>query len=114
MSLPTSMTTRLEYQHKSLVELIEGLSDEQIRQQVLQGKWSIFENMVHLGVYQHVFIGRVKQMLSETNPIFTRYNADIDPAFSDACAKSTRETMQDLIAYFIYVNNNYLLYINHL
>ena len=97
MPLPSSITTRLEYQHKSLIDIIEGLSDEQIRRQVILGKWSIFENIVHLATYQHAFIQRVRQMLHEENPQFQRYTAESDPLFHDNCSRSTREIMQDLI-----------------
>ncbi len=97
MPLPSSITTRLEYQHKSLIDLIEGLSDEQIRQPVTPGKWSIFENIVHLATYQHVFFQRLRQILNEENPQFERYTAESDPLFHDNCSKSTREIMQDLI-----------------
>ncbi|MER3498324.1 MAG: hypothetical protein C4308_06645 [Chitinophagaceae bacterium] len=97
MLLPTSITTRLEYQHKSLLEIIEGLSDEQIRRPVITGKWSIFENIVHLAVYQHLFINRIRKILSENNPAFEQYTPDIDPEFADNCTKTTREIMQDLI-----------------
>ena len=95
--LPTSITTRLEYQHKSLIDIIEGLSDEQIRWQIIPGKWSVFENIVHLSTYQHVFIQRVGQILNEENPQFSRYTADSDPLFHDNCSKTTREIMNDLI-----------------
>ena len=98
MPLPTSITTRLEYQHKSLIDLIEGLSDEQIRTQVIPGKWSIFENIVHLTIYEHVFIYRLQRILNEENPQLERYSAEADPYFYDNCAKSTREIMQDLIS----------------
>lgn len=98
MPLPTSITTRLEYQHKSLIDIIEGLSDEQIRRQVITGKWSIFENIVHLATYQHAFIHRLRQILSEENPQLSRYTAETDPRFHDNCSRSTREIMQDLIA----------------
>ena len=97
MALPTSITTRLEYQHKSLLDIIEGLSDEQIRWQIIPGKWSIFENIVHLATYQHVFIKRLDQILNEENPQFPRYTAEADPLFHDNCSKTTREIMQDLI-----------------
>lgn len=97
MALPTSVTTRLEYQHKTVIELIEGLSDEQIRKQIVPGKWSIFENIVHLATYQHSFIGRVRKMLTEESPQLPRYTADGDPMFLENCGKSTREIMQDLI-----------------
>ena len=62
MQIPSSVSTRLQYQHKSLLDLMDGLSDEQIRRQVNTGKWSIFENIVHLQTYQHTFISRVKKM----------------------------------------------------
>ena len=95
--LPTSITTRLEYQHKSLIDIIEGLSDEQIRWQIIPGKWSVFENIVHLSTYQHVFMQRVGQILNEENPQFSRYTAESDPLFHDNCSKTTREIMNDLI-----------------
>jgi uncharacterized damage-inducible protein DinB len=97
MALPTSVTTRLEYQHKSLLDIIEGLSDEQIRWQIIPGKWSIFENIVHLTTYQHAFIKRLDQILGEEKPFFPRYVAEADPLFYDNCSKVTREIVQDLI-----------------
>ncbi len=63
MHLPSHISTRLQYQHKNLVEIIDGLSEEQVRQQVVPGKWSIFQQIVHLQTYQHTFIGRVKEIL---------------------------------------------------
>src|SRR5689334_2987751 len=97
MQMPSSVSTRLQYQHKSLLDIIEGLSDEQIRMQVDPGKWSIFENIVHLQTYQHAFIKRTRRILDENNPSFERYTAESDPLFLDNCSKSTREIMQDLI-----------------
>ena len=96
--LPSSVSTRLQYQHKSLLDLIDDLSDEQIRKHINPGKWSIFENIVHLQTYQHTFIARVKRVLDEDNPAFERYMAEADPLFHDNCTKSTREVMQDLLA----------------
>ena len=97
MVISSTISTRLEYQHKSLMDLIDGLSDEQIRKPVNEGKWSIFENIVHLAVYQHAFIARVKQMLAENNPSFHRYTADEDPLFKDYLVKTTHEVMKDLL-----------------
>jgi uncharacterized damage-inducible protein DinB len=91
------LSTRLQYQHKSLVEIIDGLSDELIRRQVIPGKWSIFENIVHLQTYQHIFCDRVKKMLDENNPSFPRYIADADPVFLENCGKTTRVIMGDMI-----------------
>jgi DinB family. len=97
MQIASSISTRLQYQHKSLIELIDGLDDEQIRRPLLPGKWSIFENIVHLATYQHTFISRVRQILGGSNPQFDRYTAEADPLFHDNCGKSSREVIQDLI-----------------
>jgi hypothetical protein len=97
MQLPSSISTRLQYQHKSLLDIIDGLADEHIRKAVYPGKWSIFENIVHLAIYQHVLINRIKLMLETENPVFERYTAEADPYFHENCGKSTREIMQDLL-----------------
>lgn len=97
MQLPSSVTTRLQYQHKSLLDIIDVLNDEQIRRPLIPGKWSIFENIVHLQTYQHNFIDRVKRMLEEQNPVFARYTAEADPLFLDNCTRSSREIIQDLL-----------------
>jgi DinB superfamily len=75
MQMQSYLSTRLQYQHKSLLDIIDGLSDEMIRQHTTPGKWSIFENIVHLQTYQH----------------------DQDPMFLENCGKTTREIMGDMI-----------------
>lgn len=97
MHIASSISTRLQYQHKSLLDLIDGLTDEEIRRPVITGKWSIFENIVHLATYQHTFIDRVKKILLHDNPTFSRYTAESDPLFLDNCERSSREVMQDLL-----------------
>jgi len=97
MQMPSSISTRLQYQHKSLLDILDGLSDEQIRRQLNPGKWSIFENIVHLQTYQHAFRSRVRKILDEENPVFDRYTAEADPLFHDNCTKSSREVMGDLL-----------------
>ena len=98
MQLPSSISTRLQYQHKSLLDLISELTDEQIRRPIIAGKWSIFEQIVHLATYQHVFIERIREMLKGSEPTFDRYSAEGDPLFHDNCEKSSREIMQDLLS----------------
>lgn len=97
MHLQSTISTRLEYQHKSLLDLIEGLNDEQVRRQIITGKWSIFENIVHLATYQHTFINRIEEIVKNDNPSFERYTAESDPLFLDNCTKSTHEIIHDLI-----------------
>ena len=98
MQISSSISTRLQYQHKSLLEIIDDFSDEQIRRAVIPGKWSIFENIVHLVTYQHVFLGRLKLILVGHTPSFDRYTAETDPLFHDNCAKTTREIMSDYVS----------------
>lgn len=95
--MQSHLSTRLQYQHKALVDIIDGLSDELIRRQVIPGKWSVFENIVHLQTYQHVFCDRLKKMQEENNPVFPRYSADADPVFLENCGKTIREIMGDMI-----------------
>jgi uncharacterized damage-inducible protein DinB len=97
MQLPSYISTRIQYQHKSLVDIIDGLSEELIRRNVTAAKWSIFENIVHLATYQHILIARLKLILESDNPVFERYTAEADPHFHDNCSKTTREIMQDLL-----------------
>ena len=68
-----------------------------IRLQLNPGKWSIFENIVHLQTYQHAFISRIRKILDEENPVFDRYTAEADPLFHDNCTRSSREVMADLL-----------------
>jgi uncharacterized damage-inducible protein DinB len=97
MQMPSSVSTRVHYQHKTIVDIIDGLTDEQIRRNIWPGKWSIFETIVHLQTYQHTFVRRAKQILEGNNPEFPRYNAEADPVFLDNCTKSIREVMQDML-----------------
>lgn len=78
-------------------DLVEGLNDEQIRRPINAGKWSIFEDIVHLATYQHTFINRIEKIMNEENPSISRYTAETDPLFYDNCTRPTREIIVDLI-----------------
>ena len=97
MQMRSYLSTRMQYQHKALLEMLDGLSDELIRQRTIPGKWSIFETIVHLQTYQHVFCERMKKILEEDTPSFPRYIADTDPVFLENCGKTIREIMKDMI-----------------
>ena len=96
MQLPISIKMRLQHQHESLLDLIDGLTDEQLRRPIIAGKWSVFENIVHLQTYQHTFITRVNKVLEERNPVFARYTAEADPMFLDNCGLPTKRITEDL------------------
>lgn len=95
--LPSSISTRLHYQHKSLIELIDGLSDFQVRQHSNTGKWNIFENIVHITLFQNVIADRLRQILTTTQPELTRYIVEADPAFHEKCKQTTPEIIKELL-----------------
>ena len=96
MPLSSSISTRLLHQHESLKDLIAGLPDELIRRQVNPGKWSVFENIVHLQTYQHTIMSRIRLILNDEKPEFTPYTAEADPLFHDNCRLQTDEVIRDL------------------
>jgi uncharacterized damage-inducible protein DinB len=97
MQLSSSVTTRMHYQHKTILEIIDGLSDEQIRRNIWPGKWSIFEIIVHLQSYQHTFVARVNEILKGETPQFSSYTAEADPLFLDNCTKNTSDVIHDML-----------------
>jgi hypothetical protein len=96
MPLSESILTRLQYQHKTIDELIYGLSEEELKIHVKPDKWSAFENIVHLAAYQPTFIQRVNLMLNENEPLFERYVADNDPVFNEYQKKSLAELLETI------------------
>lgn len=78
-----SILVRLANQPDALTHLLSGLTEEQIRRQPQPGKWSIFENIAHLGRYQEVFSDRIQFINTQETPAFSRYVADYDPGFAE-------------------------------
>ncbi|MDF2381164.1 DinB family protein [Nostoc ellipsosporum NOK] len=97
MQMPSSISTRLQYQHKSLLDIIDGLSDDQVHREVVPGKWSIFQHIAHLSCYQHVMIDRIRKILDGDAPVLGAYVAEEDPCFEDICKKSTVDVMRELL-----------------
>jgi len=83
MPLSPSILTRLQHQHEALPELIEGFTEQQLRQRINPDKWSAFENIAHLAAYQPMFLTRLERIAAEDAPTFERYVAEKDPLFPD-------------------------------
>jgi hypothetical protein len=96
MPLSESILARLQYQHKTIDELIDGLSAEQLKTRANPDKWSAFENIVHLAAYQPIFIKRMHLMLDQSKPSFQRYVADNDPVFLEYQKKSLAELLKTI------------------
>lgn len=96
MPLSASITTRLRHQHETIAELIKGLTEENLKQPVTAGKWSAFENIVHLVAYQPTFLQRIQIIEQKGTPLFERYVADNDPAFHDSLKLPMKELLENM------------------
>lgn len=74
---------RLQYQPEALKHLLSGLNEEMVKQRPIADKWSVAENIAHLGRYHEIFLVRMQKIINENDPLFERYIADNDPGFSE-------------------------------
>ncbi|HVM87334.1 MAG TPA: DinB family protein [Puia sp.] len=98
MLLSDSILSRLEYQHQTICELIKGFSEKQLKHDINTGKWSIFENIIHLCAYQPIFIKRIDLMLQTESPSFERYIAENDSGFYECLKLSIDEAISKINA----------------
>jgi uncharacterized damage-inducible protein DinB len=78
--LNLSRLQRCETQLRDFLgEALAGIPVEKILERVIPGKWSAHENLAHLGRYHEIFQERIERILTEPNPVFTRYRAEDDP-----------------------------------
>ena len=91
--LSQSIIVRLRHQHETLMELLEGFSEDALRSRVIPGKWSIFEQAAHLAAYQPTFYARLQQIEAGNGPSFERYVADNDPHFHECCHHSRQRCL---------------------
>ncbi len=94
--IPNSTRIRLQHQHEIISWMIYDLTDAQLIEHPNPGKWSIFEILVHLSAYQHIFLDRIEKIISGKNPEFERYNAEEDPVFILRLNWSQAEILKDL------------------
>lgn len=93
----------LHNQYLILDEIIKTINRDVLLKNPANGKWSVFENIVHLGRYNEMFYGRMQEVQHKNNPAIEPYVADKDPGFIEwrgksfdlACADfySARETL---------------------
>jgi hypothetical protein len=89
MELSASSSSRLAYQHLTISELVSGVTESKLHSNPAPVKWSIHDNIAHLARYNVVFQDRIKMMLQENVPIFSRYVAEADDEFPSWQKKST-------------------------
>jgi hypothetical protein len=96
MCLSASILARLEFQHRTIEELINGHNKEQLRRRNFPGKWSAVENIVHLLTYQLAFEQRIEKILQGNTPLLERYVAENDPLFAAHLKTSLPQLLQDI------------------
>lgn len=102
-------------QYKMLDDIIENINEDILVTKPENGKWSIFENIAHLGRYNEVFLGRIREIQHKNNPSFNSYVADNEAGFIDWCSRpldlvfadfySSRET---IINFFKFLSDEQL------
>jgi uncharacterized damage-inducible protein DinB len=99
MPLAASTLVRLQTQHQTLDTLLPGLSLAQMEQRTNPEKWSIHENIAHLGRYQEIFFERIQLIRQGDTPSFARYTAETDvefPAWQNSALPDILEQIQIL------------------
>jgi uncharacterized damage-inducible protein DinB len=98
MDKKDQITHRLQYQHLSIIWIVDSLSAEKLLLKTAPKKWNIHELVAHLARYQTIFMDRIKKILNEEQPLIQRYKAEEDPAFDEWRNKSTFDLLQRLKA----------------
>jgi uncharacterized damage-inducible protein DinB len=81
MSLSSSQKYRLENQQQDLLEWLKATPDADLKKEWIEGKWSMWQNAVHIFSYQLIFLKRMKKILAEEIPSFERFVPDNDKYF---------------------------------
>lgn len=97
MEPTASVLARLRTQLTGLAALLEGVPRGDFDKRV-RDKWSVTENMAHLGRYHEVFIERVHRILTENEPTLEAYHAESDPEWPGWLTRSFEEAMLRLHA----------------
>lgn len=83
LSMNASLLNRLTNQYQHVIDLVTPYDDSFLIKHHRPEKWSISDNLAHLGRYQEIFEERINQILSSSKPDFGRYKAEDDEVFND-------------------------------
>lgn len=79
-ALNSSRLQRCETQLRDFLDAaLRGIAVEKVLEPAVPGKWSANENLAHLARYHEIFLERIERILTENNPVFSRYRAEEDP-----------------------------------
>lgn len=87
-SVNRAAAKRLKTQWESIQFLTQNLSTDDLQLQAEGGKWSVKDQLAHLGRYQEIFLIRINRILAEDTPEFRRYTSEEDAGFNKWTEKS--------------------------
>lgn len=89
----TFLPEQLSNQYNTLITLVTPLDTAFLQTRFRPNKWSIHENLAHLGRYQEIFWDRIETIRKEKEPMFDRYKAEQDHEFANWCKKETSDIL---------------------
>jgi uncharacterized damage-inducible protein DinB len=72
-----SVITQFLEGYEQLTKAIEGLSPEQMKLVIEEGKWTIYENVIHVVDAELVYAERIKRVIAEDAPVFLPFDQDL-------------------------------------
>ncbi len=98
--LHDSQTARLLNQFETVLAYADARTESQLRHRPIPDKWSVFEQLAHMGRYTAYFQAeRLTVMLaSDIPPVFGRYQADEDPGFAEWLAFDKQQLLNQFKA----------------
>ena len=82
-----------------LEDLVEGMSDDELRWRPIPNKWSITEILAHLrDVEREAFQVRLRRTVTEDSPAFALWDQDRSAADRDYISQSAREALAEFRA----------------
>jgi RimJ/RimL family protein N-acetyltransferase len=97
-SMAPSSLTRLATQLDGLPLLLGDAPPEALFRPSPSGKWSVHDNLAHIGRQHEVFLERVRRILAEEGPSLPRYRAEDDPEWPAWRSLPTDEMLRRLQA----------------
>ncbi|MEM7510459.1 MAG: DinB family protein [Bacteroidota bacterium] len=97
--METFLTESLLHQYEEILFLLKDLPDDFILANHIPEKWSIHQNLAHLGRYQEVFHKRMEKILLEDTPDVGRYVPTEDTGMEAWFSLSTQEVIEKTQAF---------------
>lgn len=85
---------RLQHQYQEIELLVDLLSPAFYLKRHNENKWSIHEQLCHLGRYHEIFSQRINRILEEDTPQMNRYKAEDDKDFHHWLSKNKVQVLE--------------------